>query len=593
MKAVETKANQLFDGGQQLSVPVWQRRYSWGRPEWEALWRDLMRLRNTPPSATHFLGSVVVRVEPYSGLPNEARRFDVVDGQQRVATLTILLVAIRDRVEQLKGPESGSELTKQLLINAEKKLEHQPRLVLQSTDDPALRALVNRTAPVDGPIRDCYKFFADAIKSYAHADLLKLISLVSTRVDAVWITLDESDNAHRVFQTINAGGLPLRQTDLVRNFFFLLLGTKGKDFYEQHWFRLEKDFDAVQLGKYFSAWSTAQGHAGSSQLLFAYFSADLASTEDDRTAVWKYGERLVKEADLYRIIVGKAKDENAAVERAMDELRRWGTKAAEGLIFKLFRLRAERRIQHKHLAESLGLIYSFFARRFVAGYSPNLHRSILRQIAHKLNRNETATNDEVVLLLRVILSRGSELKKWPVDDYVVKLAADTLLYTSARAHWAWSILERINRSLYANPKQAPASLERTRYQIEHVMPQELSGDWNHDLADWGVANAADFHLRRTHVLGNLTLSPINPELSNHRLAKKVALIQDDTLKLNAELKNAESWTETVVGERSRRLAVLLVKSLTGPMTQAEIDATPFASEHLEEQPEESDGDEEG
>lgn len=216
----------------------------------------------------------------------------------------------------------------------------------------------------------------------------------------------------------------------------------------------------------------------------------------------------------------------------------------------------------------------------------------MRQVTHKLNDNETAKGSGLVELLRVLLSRGDELNKWPSDDLVKQQAPNTPIYTQARSQWARSLLERLNRARFDNPKLAPTYLAPDKYTIEHIMPQDLTGDWHHDLQEWGVENPAALHQSKLHVLGNLTLTPINPELSNKRLTSKVQLIQDDTLKLNKDLKDIESWPGARIDERSRMLASEVVGMLMKPMTQEEIGQSIFSKEQVPaEEGEESEEDE--
>jgi hypothetical protein len=574
MDASETKAADLFAQGKQMRVPVWQRRYSWTKVEWEALWEDLERLRQEP-QLTHFIGSVVVRVaeHPRAGMPGIAELMDVVDGQQRVTTLTILRAAIRDRLAELQGEAQRAVLTRQMLVNHDKCDEHKPRLVLQRLDDPALVAVVSGTEPVEGLVSDAHRHFLRRLERFGEAQLLEFEALIQNRLRVVWIKLQATDNAHRVFQTINAGGRPLRQADLVRNFFFLLLKGDGEKFYQEHWHGLESGLDAAELERYFIAWTMSEGHAGSRDSLFNYFEGDLAGKELEPSKVWGYGVRLAQEAKLYRRIRGKEQDPNAEVESALAWLRGWGTLPLEGLLLLILQLREAGRIDAASAAECFELVYSFLARRFVAGNAPNLHKSILRQVCHRIRKNETAKDGKIVEFLRVLLSRGSELKRWPTDNEVVDQAAVGVLYTSARAPWAKSVLARVNAASYNNRKHIPKDL--SQFTVEHVMPQDLTSDWRSDLSNWGVSDPSDLHARKLHVLGNLTLTLINSELSNKRLAAKLELLDEDVLRINKSLRVARTWTEASIIERSRELAGQLVASLPRPMSESEMKASDF------------------
>jgi hypothetical protein len=579
MKAAETKASKLFDSGQQLRVPVWQRAYSWREPQWKELWGDIVRLRGQEAIATHFLGSVVVRVHPWNGSPAHAQVCSLVDGQQRVTTLTILLLAIRDSLFRLGEKEQAEALVPQLFFNEKKVESDQPRLVLQDEDQRSLRMLIERKGISSDNVGRCFEFFCNELKDEKIEDLFGLIRLIQTRLDLVWIALEATDNHHRVFQTINAGGKPLRQTDLVRNFFFLLLGGRGDDFYRDYWNTLEKLFDEKELENYFSAWSITKGYSGSNDRLFSYFNDDLSPVASSTDKVWDYGAGLVSHARLYSIILGKERDPDATVERQLQWLRQWGTKPADGLLLLLLALREKRRLSNKCLAECLAVVFSFFARRFLAGYEPNLHRSILVIIAKKLAANQTAKDDDLVEGLTVFLSEGSELKKWPSDDNVLDVTASTRLYTNARQHWVVAILGRLNHVLVDNPKLAPEPKSyKSGYQVEHILPQSMTADWQNDLKDWGVKDPAEFSQKRLHVLGNLTLTQINPELSNKRFGEKVLMVMNDSLKLNNYLKDKTEWTESRVDERTRWMVKKLLDDLPKPYSEAQISKSKFGAE---------------
>lgn len=580
MKAAETKASKLFESGYQLQVPVWQRAYSWREAQWGELWADICRLRRQPPNVTHFLGSVVVRVHPWSGLPANAQVFSVVDGQQRVTTLTLLLLAVRESLRKHGNGSEADRLTPQLFDNTNKTASDVPRLVLQEDDQRSLRRIVDRTEVPAGNVGECFSYFLNQLSAEPDDGLFELIQLIQTRLDLVWISLEETDNHHRVFQTINAGGRPLRQTDLVRNFFFLLLASKGNEFYTHHWSKLENSLKDKHLENFFSAWSITKGHSGANDKLFSFFNQDLTTAGGSSVAVWEYGIELVNYAKIYSVILGinQARDFDASVERELQWLRNWGTKPAEGLVLFLFKLREEKRLTDDGLAECLAIIFSFFARRFISGYEPNLHRSILVGVTKSFLKNESLKGKELVHYLRVLLSIGSELKKWPGDEYVIEQAVTTQLYTNTRNKWVKAILGKVNDVIVNNHRLSGEPDEYFKYEVEHIMPQTLTEEWKSDLKVWGVKDPQDFHQKRLHVLGNLTLSKINASLSNNRFEEKVSQAKHDTLRINTLLQTASAWTDSSVDERSRRFARDLVSALPRPLSASEIGEEKLVSE---------------
>lgn len=588
MKAEEVQANELFASGKQLLVPLWQRRYSWSRQQWLDLWSDIERLvESADLDSTHFLGSFVLSMQPWTGMPSESHKFLIIDGQQRMTTLTVLIAALRDEKASrfAEGPDQTSErdkLTRQLLRNTDLDDGHKERLVLQEPDDSQLKRIIDGPREDDGgPVAQAYDFFRSRVAQLETPQLDGFLSVILQRLTGVWVTLQETDNAHRVFQTLNAGGKPLRQADIVRNYFFLLLGELGDDFYRNHWERMERELDGAGLGRYLQAWAISQGYAGSTNHLFSYFQQDLAHIENDRSAILEYGAALTETADLYRTISGDISEGESRVADALTDLRDWGIETSAGVLLKLYRMRAAVTIESSHLATALDTIYSFLARRYVAGFEPNLHKSIFVNLASKIVANPEVTGQAVVELIQVALSTGSDVRTWPRDSMIRERCTSTPIYTSSRRKWAFSILERANREMFSNRRHSPPRFSSDQYSIEHIMPQSLTQEWIEDLMDWGVDNPADFHQSRLHVLGNLTLTPINPELSNKRFHEKKVAMEEDWLALNREVTSGDSWTQTRVDERSRMLAQHLLRALVAPLSSEEIAASRFGQTELE------------
>lgn len=576
MHAEEVTASQLFASDQQLLIPLWQRRYSWSLSHWRELWRDLSRLRSGE-APSHFVGSVVLHALKWSGLPSEARRYWVVDGQQRVTTLTVLVCAIRDRLARLEPDNQArtktmESYTSQLLLNTTLKAVHQQRLVLQDIDRGSLEPIIDGGG-VESPgtlVEKAYDYFAGQLASMDKADTEKLLTNVLVDLNAVWVTLEETDNAHRVFQTLNAGGKPLRQVDLVRNYFFLLLGEQGDDFYKDHWRTLESDLSAHELDDYFVAWSVSQGHTGGKDSLFTYFQADLTGNENNIGAIIDYGTGLVEASRLFGWI-RKPEDMPLEVARgSLIDLRNWGTRPVEGLLLHLLRRHTSGQLGEEHLTNAFEVVLSFLSRRMLAGYEPQLHKSITVSTTSKLRKRPELENADLVAYLRAILSQGGDVRTWPSDELVMERITSNPLYTRPRRAWVFSILERINRMLFEYQKHAPPALDRTKFTIEHVMPQTLSQKWEQDLVDWGVDSPSRLHATRVHVLGNLTLTPINPELSNKTFSEKVPMLKDDWLRLNNKLVEASTWTEAHIDERSRSLVKLALQAIVPPMSADEL-----------------------
>jgi hypothetical protein len=572
MHAEEINAGELFRAGNQLLIPLWQRHYSWETAQWNELWSDLERTHQSP-KATHFLGSIVLKALPWSGLPSEAHRYWVVDGQQRVTTLTILVCAIRDRIALLQEDdqlrtEKRDEYTSQLLSNTNLKDSYRARLLLQEKDQAALRPIVSGewSGSTDAPVERCYEFFKLKLAATDKSSLEGLLSLILTRLTAVWVTLEDGDNAHRVFQTLNAGGKKLRQADLVRNYFFLLLGESSDQFYTEHWRQMESDLNDRELEDYLVAWSISQGHSGSRESLFSYFHKDLLPVESDLGNVTDYGTTLVTTSRHFRWIRRPTDSPlPPAVKLSMVDLANWSTLPAEGLILWLLRKHANGTLEAEQLRLSLETVLSFVARRQLAGYEPNLHKSIFVAATRQLRATSHDSGTDILEHLQYLLSSGSDLRSWPSDESVKAAARSTQLYSSTRSGWCLSLLERINRGMFESYKHAPDPVDRAKFSVEHILPQTLTQAWIDDLEEWGVRGPIQLHQTHLHTLGNLTISPINSELGNARFVEKKAKLDDDWLRINQEIASAATWTEHRINERSTMLSAIACKVYLAPM----------------------------
>jgi hypothetical protein len=598
MKAEEVAVGRLFDSGQQLLVPIWQRRYTWDRQEWLELWKDLQHLRSTP-EASHFIGSIVLKALPWRGLPSEAKRYWIVDGQQRAITLTLLAAAVRDRLARLSGSDEervavSRAYTDQLFRNASLKEGHQVRLVLQAQDasrlDPIVGGLMGELS--DAPIERAYTFFADRLDQLSSDDLEELLALMLVRMMAVWVILEENDNAHRVFQTLNAGGKPLRQADLVRNYFFLLLGEAGDEFYHAHWQLLEADLSAKELEDYFVAWTITQGHTGAKQSLFRYFQADLSSTEEDADAVLEYGRRLTATARQFQWIRRPEDSPLVAAKAALLELRAWGTLPAEGLVLLLLRRYTHGKLDDALLAEALNFILSFMARRILAGFEPQLHKDIFVRVAQRLGTHSDLEGADLLGFLRYTLSRGVDVRSWPTTALVTARATSNSLYTAPRVHWVKSILLTAAHAT-KQPDEIVPPFDAVR--VAHVMPEDLTPEWVSDLSGWGVEHPAGLHQSRAQVLGNLTLVGADEDiLDGKAFAQQKPALEAKPMGLNGAIVSAGVWTEAEIDGRSSSLSTTVCATFAEPLTLEELRASPFA--HGDDgmpMPESSELDEEG
>ena len=229
--ARETTLQELLEGTKQYQVPLYQRTYSWTRPQLARLWEDLIKLaedRVGDPAATHFIGSLVLAPSPANGLTG-VQDFLVIDGQQRLTTMSILLCAVRDHRKEHDSPEHFDRINEQYLINKWKKGPQRLKLLLTQADRDAYRACVDATpaAGGTGTVGAEYRFFKAALVEADDPDdefdIERIEDAVISGFALVSVTAQPGDNAHRIFESLNNTGLRLTQGDLLRNYLFMRL----------------------------------------------------------------------------------------------------------------------------------------------------------------------------------------------------------------------------------------------------------------------------------------------------------------------------------------------------------------------------------
>lgn len=262
MDAIKGNINSILNGFKQFIIPVYQRTYSWEQEQCERLWNDIIEMQQQNRTG-HFVGSIVNIVE--QAMPTGVQKFMIIDGQQRMTTLTLLLIALRDY--GFKHPEDTSinpfVVNGMCLQNDYATGEEKYKMLLTQLDKDVLIKLIERS-PLDGikasRLIDNYKFFVGKIaeKKLNAQEIQEGVA----KLQIVNITLDRAvDDAQLIFESLNSTGMDLSQSDLIRN--YILMGLKPEvqnNVYNNYWLLMEKLFDyekqTTLMDKYFRDYLT-------------------------------------------------------------------------------------------------------------------------------------------------------------------------------------------------------------------------------------------------------------------------------------------------------------------------------------------------
>lgn len=562
MKATETTIREVLQGEKQYVVPLYQRRYSWentaDKDPLTQLWDDILELGDGP--ATHFIGSFVIAPSP-SNTPAGVQTWLVVDGQQRLTTLSVLLCAIRDHA-RADDPQLAEKIDDLYLVNKYAQGQERYRLWPTQEDRDAWMALVERQPDAGGEDRigKAYRFFRRKLQEFDDPDddhdIRRLEQLVTGRLALVAISAHQDDNVHRIFESLNYKGQPLTQADLLRNYLFMRLPNRGDYVYAQHWFPLQHDLGDDEL----------------EELVWL----DLVVSGDDRAtreSIYRAQQarlgRLLSEAELelwiaelhhkariFKRILDPAIEQHDGLRTTLDRLRRWGANVVRPIAMHVLLANERGELSAGEAARALQVVESYLVRRMIAGISTNNLNRILMSLAKELG-GAVPDADAV----RKVLS--GPRKRFPTDRLITDAVLANNFYWTGRGPQRTFVLRSLEES-YRHAE--PLNFGLAELTIEHVLPQSPTPEWLEMLGTDvdGDQTAEELHAALVHTLGNLTLTAYNAKLANDGFAAKRGLLRDSGLAMNREIAEATRWSRAEIHARGRSLAKRVIQIWPGP-----------------------------
>lgn len=570
MHAKEQTLKQLLEGEKQYVVPLYQRTFAWQRHQLQQLWNDLMlqadALAAEVASPGHFLGSLVLApTRPVAGGPS---RWLVVDGQQRLTSLSLALSALRDHVRP-EDPKTADRIQRQFLIN-----EYQEGLdrlkVLPTQDDRSAFEAVVMGDPGDanGNIGDAYRVFRELLVGADDpdddVDMHRVEQSLVGRLDLVAITTDADDNVHRIFQSLNNTGMQLTQGDLLRNHYFMLLPTRADDVYTHVWRPMEKKLGVGNLETLAYVDLLLNGFERASRGDTYRLQAErIRAFEADQEAVEADILRLARRADALAPVLDPNHAAPARLRGGLSRLRDWGTEATQVVMLSAIERLHAGTASEDQVVTAATLCESYLVRRMLSGRSAAGINRILAEAARAM-----LTAEDMVGSLRSYLS--GPRRGWPNDEQLRSDIQTRNFYWAGKASQRMFVLRRLEESF---DHKEPVDWATAKPQIEHVLPQTLTADWESVLLDPDdpTLPPADVHQQWVHRLGNLTLTSYNPELSNAPYPTKRVLYRDSHFDMTRRIAEGQSWGPAEIKARADQLTDRAISIWPGPVgTRAEV-----------------------
>ncbi|MEU3341520.1 DUF262 domain-containing protein [Streptomyces sp. NPDC006668] len=567
MQAKETLFADLVQGrAQQFQVPLYQRTYSWTEKQLRQLWGDILEqaglLERGEKASTHFLGSVVLAPSPQ----NDATfpRWLVVDGQQRLTTLSLALAAIRDHIRDSE-PGEAERIDEQYLINKWKSGSDHFRLLPTQADRAQFAAHVRgpRTEQsAGGSVNAAYGFFrrklVEAADPAAPQDVFRIEQAITSRLTLVAVTAERGDNVHRIFESLNNTGLKLSQADLLRNYLFMKLHTLGERVYETYWLPLQDSLSNEELEQLMWLQLVLDGDDRvRRQDLYAAQQQRFEHGEASEEEIEAYIRELYRRATLFRRLLHPEEEPDASVRAHLRRLDAWQAQVTYPALMLLLDRRERGELDSADTARAMSYIESFLVRRMMCRVPTNNLNRIFQAMPGQLPLDVPVADG-----LHQLLSADNRF--WPDDEELREKIQKAPFYQFGRWHQRKMVLQRLEES-YEHPE--PVDFATAQLTIEHVMPQSPGDEWlrmlEEDAADG--ERAEDLHSRLQHTLGNLTLTAVNSELSNRPFERKQDLLRGSHLEMNRRIAATERWGVKEIRARADELADRAVTLWPAPL----------------------------
>lgn len=591
MKADTLTLKALFQRDIRYVIPTFQRPYVWTQEDqWEALWNDIRNVAEwyldeleaadgnnalaEERSTTHFMGAVVLQQQPTASREIETRT--VIDGQQRLTTMQLVLDAAQEVMEELEFPEAPR--LSRLVVNDHAEGDDVFKLWPSTLDQEAFRAAMTNGAVTSGAfeeslIAEAHDFFRLQIREWieaapspeegsrrAHGLETALYGLLVMVV----IDLATVDDPFVIFETLNARGTPLLDSDLIKNYVLQTASMRGAqvdDLYHREWKPLEDPWWRTEI-------PTGRLYRPRVDVFLNYWLVMRTATEVLSSEVFPRFKAYVEDEHLAIDAVAADVRSIGATYRGLEEidaftvagtfLYRWRTIEAgvsTPILLWLFS-QPTFGLNDPRLERSLKALESFLVRRMLCRMTTKNYNELFLELLSRLITNGSEHADDV--LVGYLSEQTADSRLWP-DDGAFELALlDMPLYrllTRGRLRMVLEALEDKARS----PLADESHVQRGCLTIEHVLPQKWRDHWPLRTTE-DELEAAALRDRALHSIGNLTLvnGRLNPALSNGDWETKRGLLAEHlVLHLNKDLVNGyadRDWDETTIRERGKLLA---------------------------------------
>ncbi len=566
MTGKEATLAEFFYGTEPFIIPVYQRNYTWKKADCKQLLTDILNIVKDK-GKTHFIGSIVHVLHSDGNI--------IIDGQQRITTISLLLLAIRNAIikgdVKTKNDTLIKEIEYQFLINQfSKDSEKRIKLKPFRDDCKAFYALFENPKGyiLESKITENYLYFYDELVA-RQADPQSIYDAIK-RLVFVRITLEphHGDDAQQIFESINSTGVRLTETDKIRNFVLMNLDAKVQEkFYNNYWLTIENNTDR-SMEDFVRDYLTMECNSIPNKLdVYRVFK------EHTRKKYAEGIEPLLQSMSHYSDIFQSIKNCKVGSDKAnaiISQLEQLDITTTYPFLLPLINYYQEGGIDDAELERVLSTLEIFLFRRIMSGYYNtglnkvfyNMHSRIL-----KAQYDDWKYSDILIYLLQ----HGISYFEFPNDESF-RLSFEIREVYKMRSNYRLYFFSRLEESLNKEATGIKEKIENGILSIEHIMPQTLTADWRKELGS--DFTEEDFN-KWIHNIGNLTLTAYNSEYSNRKFSEKrdgvpslpeMKGFKDSCVAMNKYVSQCEHWTKVEMQERCKSVTELALNLWPFPVS---------------------------
>lgn len=541
-------------------IPVYQRNYSWKKDNCRQLYDDLIRVI-TNKRKMHFFGSIV------SVYNSSYEEYLVIDGQQRLTTISLLLLAIHNALKDGKVKSDDDKLESRVLdeylVDKYEPTEKRIKLKAVNKDLEAFTKLFEEEPEDylrDSDITLNYEYFYDRIqKEEITAD--QLFDAIK-KLMVINITVSPEDNPQLIFESLNSTGVDLTEGDKIRN--FILMGLerdKQEEFYKKYWVKIElntKGDNNTDVSAFIRDYLSMKNlETPSLDKVYPVFKLYVQGKGIETEELL---QDLLYHSKNYSVLL-KANFGDEVVDASIARLNHLETVVCRPFYLVVLDRYKNGELSIKDVRAISNVVENYLFRRNICDVATNALNKIFLLLDRDISKLEGSSYVEK---MKYILSMKKESGRFPTDTEFRQALSEKQVY-KMRGRYKTYLFERYENWGTDEIKDVYQRIESGKYTIEHIMPQHLTPAWEEALGqDYKLV-----HEEWLHRLGNLTLTAYNSTYSNNTFLEKRDAengFANSGIRMNIEIAKKDKWTLEEIEERSDRMVEKAISIWSYPDT---------------------------